>query len=132
MVSFQRGARAPVSAPASAQHRPRKRSQAVTPTRRPLRSKATNMEPTEELAALLRPAGGGLYLVSTGKARQLALQQRLYGVSSEAQVQAAFENALARIATAKVVMLGIPSDVGAGFLRGANLGPQAIRQALRD
>ncbi len=39
---------------------------------------------------------------------------------------------LARIPTARAFLLGIPSDVGAGFRRGANLGPQAIREALLD
>ena len=36
----------------------------------------------EELAHLLRPAGGGIHLISTGKAEQLALQRRLYRASS--------------------------------------------------
>jgi agmatinase len=86
----------------------------------------------EELALLLRPAGGGVYLVSTGRAEQLALQKRLYGAGDEAQVQARFREALDRIAQARAVVLGIPSDVGAGFRRGANLGPQGIRAALLD
>ncbi|HVH43638.1 MAG TPA: arginase family protein [Labilithrix sp.] len=88
------------------------------------------MTPLEELALLLRPAGGGLYLVSTGRAEQEELQMRLYGATSAAEVEARFRDALARIATAKAIVLGIPSDVGAGFRRGANLGPQAIRTAL--
>ena len=90
------------------------------------------MTPLEELAALLRPAGGGLYLVSTGRAEQLALQRRLYGAASDDEVQAKWLAALGRIATARAVILGVPSDVGAGFQRGANLGPQAIRTALLE
>lgn len=91
------------------------------------------VRPIEELERLLRPAGGGLYLVSTGKAAQLELQQRLYGAASEAEVQAKFRAGLEKLATAKGFMLGVPSDVGAGFRRGANLGPQALRvQLLRD
>jgi len=86
------------------------------------------MTPIEELALLLRPAGGGLYLVSTGRAEQEVMQRRLYGEDPAR----GFERALARIADAKVVVLGIPSDVGAGFRRGANLGPQAIRTALLE
>jgi agmatinase len=70
--------------------------------------------------------------VSTGRAEQEELQRRLYGAASESEVQAAFRAALARIATARAIVLGVPSDVGAGFLRGANLGPQAIRAALLD
>ncbi len=88
------------------------------------------MNPNDELCTILRPAGGGLYLVSTGKAAQIALQKRLYGVDDEAQVQRAFEAAIERIPTSKAFVLGIPSDVGAGFRRGANLGPQVLREAL--
>jgi agmatinase len=84
----------------------------------------------DELRLLLRPAGGGVHLVSTGRAEQLALQRRLYGVDSDAAVQDAFVGELAAIAGARVIVLGVPSDVGAGFRRGANLGPQALRAAL--
>jgi agmatinase len=90
------------------------------------------MTPLEELAAILRPAGGGLYLVSTGRAEQLALQRRLYGAATDDDVHTRWLAALARIATARAVILGVPSDVGAGFQRGANLGPQAIRTALLE
>ena len=88
------------------------------------------MTPLEELALLLRPAGGGLYLVSTGRAAQEALQRRLYRAKSDEEVSARFLESLARIPTARAVLLGVPSDVGAGFLRGANLGPQAIREVF--
>src|SRR4051812_21706049 len=90
------------------------------------------MTPLDELATILRPAAGGIFLFSTGKAQQLELQRRLYGVKSEDEVQQKFRDRLAQLMTAKAVMLGIPSDVGAGFRRGANLGPQAIRLALLE
>jgi arginase family enzyme len=90
------------------------------------------VKPLDELAHLLRPAGGGLYLVSTGRADQEALQRRLYGAKDAGEVDARFRAALARIPTAKAFVLGIPSDVGAGFRRGANLGPQAIRSRLLE
>ena len=87
-------------------------------------------DPRAALAAMLRPAGGGLYVVSTGRAQQLAVQEALYGVSGDAAIQARFIATIDRIATARVAILGVPSDVGAGYRRGANLGPQAIRAAL--
>ncbi|CAN5919754.1 agmatinase [soil metagenome] len=90
------------------------------------------MSPLDELALLLRPAAGGLYLVSTGREEQLALQRRLYGATSEAEVDAKWRAALAKIPTARAFVLGNPSDVGAGFRRGANLGPQAIRTRLLE
>jgi agmatinase len=86
----------------------------------------------ETLALLLRPAGGGIHLVSTGKAEQLALQRRLYGARSEDEVRERWRADLARAATARLVLLGIPSDVGAGYQRGANLGPSAIRARLLE
>lgn len=84
----------------------------------------------DELHRLLRPAGAGVHLVSTGKAAQEALQRRLYGVSETSAVADAHRAALARVEGAKIALLAIPSDVGAGFRRGSNLGPQAIREAL--
>jgi agmatinase len=88
------------------------------------------MTPLAELACLLKPAGGGLYLVSTGKREQQALQRRYYGAEDETDVTQAFLAALERVRDAKVVVLGVPSDTGAGFRRGANLGPQALRHEL--
>ena len=90
------------------------------------------MTPLDELALLLRPAAGGLYLVSTGRDAQLALQRRLYGAGTDAEVDDRWRAALAGIAKARAFVLGIPSDVGAGFRRGANLGPQAIRTRLLE
>lgn len=90
------------------------------------------MTALEELRLLLRPAAGGLHLVSSGRAEQIALQLRLYRAENEEEVQILFREGLERIASARVVVLGIPSDVGAGYRRGANLGPQAIRARLLD
>jgi agmatinase len=88
------------------------------------------VNPIETLGRLLRPAGGGIHLVSTGRAEQLDLQERLYGVSGEAAVAEAWRADLARLGSARALLLGIPSDVGAGFQRGANLGPSAVRARL--
>jgi arginase family enzyme len=90
------------------------------------------MTPLEELQHLLRPAGGGLHVVSTGRAEQLALQQRLYGASDPGDIHARWEEALTSVPYARTVVLGIPSDVGAGYVRGANLAPGALRTALLD
>jgi agmatinase len=90
------------------------------------------MEPLHELAQLLRPAAGGVHVVSTGRAEQLAVQRRLYGASGEDEIRSRFRQALERIPAARAVLLGVPSDVGAGFLRGSNMGPQAIRMALLE
>ena len=59
-----------------------------------------------QLEAMLRPAAGGLYVVSTGRAAQLEVQRQLYGAADEATIQARFVAALDRIATARAVILG--------------------------
>jgi agmatinase len=84
----------------------------------------------DELALLLRPAGGGIHLVSTGRAEQLGLQRRLYGVGSDAAVEERWRGDLGRAGAARAVLLGVPSDVGAGWRRGANLAPAALRARL--
>ncbi len=86
----------------------------------------------DELATLLRPAGGGIHTVSTGRAAQERLQLGLYRATDMAEVRARFRDQLARIPDARGVVLGVPSDVGAGFVRGANFAPQVIRSVLLE
>src|SRR4051812_1561080 len=86
--------------------------------------------PRKRLERLLRPACGGIYTVSTGTVEQRKLQRRIYGAESDEQVGTKWRAALDALPSAKVAILGVPSDVGAGFLRGANMGPQAMRREL--
>jgi arginase family enzyme len=83
-----------------------------------------------ELARFLRPAGGGIHTVSSGRAEQLALQRALYGAADAGEVDARWREALASVARARVAILGIPSDCGAGLMRGAAYGPQGVREAV--
>jgi arginase family enzyme len=86
----------------------------------------------EMVAPLLRPAGGGIYTVSTGRARQLVLQRAVYGVATDAEVESRWRDTLREIATARVCILAIPSDTGAGLVRGAAFGPAALREAVLE
>lgn len=88
------------------------------------------MDPFAELELLLRPAAGGLYVVSTGKEEQLAVQRRIYAAETENEVAARWREQLRAVRGARVLLLGVPSDVGAGFRRGANEGPQELRAHL--
>ncbi len=95
------------------------------------------MKPVDELKRLLRPAGGGITLFSTGVRARRQIQKHVYAAQRsiddehfDDEIAHAFELGLARIADAKVVVLGVPSDIGAGFRRGANLGPWGVREAL--
>ena len=84
----------------------------------------------DDLAQFLRPAGGGIHTVSTGRAAREALQKALYGARDDAEVQSKWRAALASVGMARVAILGIPSDCGAGLTRGAAFGPEAVRTAL--
>jgi arginase family enzyme len=82
------------------------------------------------LSQLLRPAGGGIYVVSTGLSQQKQLQQKIYQAPSEDAIESIWLTKLSQIPNAKYVLLGVPSDTGAGFVRGANHGPIEIRQMI--
>ncbi len=79
----------------------------------------------DRLRSFLRPAGNGIYTVSTGFYAR-ALQEKLYGND----ISTAWEDGLSRIRRVKAVVIGIPSDTGAGIRKGANFGPIGIREAF--
>jgi len=84
----------------------------------------------EDLCSALKPAGGGIHVVSTGVHEMRALQARIYGQSTPAGIEEAWKNALTSINEASGLVLGVPSDTGAGFTRGANRAPGALRNHL--
>ena len=84
----------------------------------------------DDLTRFLRPAGGGIFTVSTGRAEQEALQRRLYDAADGDEVQRKWQSALAGVAQARAAIIGIPSDTGAGLVRGAAFGPEGVRRAL--
>jgi agmatinase len=84
----------------------------------------------DDLTRFLRPAGGGIFTVSTGRAAQEALQRRLYDAPDGDEVQRKWQAALAGVDKARVAIIGIPSDTGAGLVRGAAFGPEGVRRAL--
>ena len=88
------------------------------------------MSPLDTLTELLRPAGGGVYVVSTGVAEQRALQQAIYQAPTPDAITARWQAALARVPDARVVVLGVPADNGAGFTRGSNRAPAKLRGHL--
>jgi agmatinase len=85
-----------------------------------------------QLQAMLAPAAGGVHVVSTGLAETRALQRRIYGAARDEDVVPAWHAALRRVPEARVVVLGVPSDTGAGFTRGANRAPAILRATLLD
>ena len=95
----------------------------------------------ELLQNLMRPPGGGIPTFSAGKGAALQLQSTLYGmikpghtpadpIWSTEKVEAAWRETFLQLPTAKVVLLGVPLDTGAGIRRGAAYGPRAVREEL--
>jgi arginase family enzyme len=81
---------------------------------------------------MLRPAAGGVYTVSTGRAEQEALQLQIYGARDAREVAERWRAALESVEHARVAIVGVPSDCGAGLVRGASFGPQAVRAAVLE
>lgn len=82
----------------------------------------------DEIACYLRPPGQGIHTVSTGK-RELLDRTREY-LGGDWDPEQPWREQLSRVVGAKFAMLAIPSDTGAGIVRGAARGPEAIRAAL--
>lgn len=83
-----------------------------------------------KLALFLRPPGKGIYTVSAGKGMEAPLWKLIYKTDSEKRVLPLWEKSLHKIKKAKVIVIGVPSDCGAGYLRGANMGPLELRKTL--
>lgn len=81
----------------------------------------------DELALYLRPPGQGIHTVSTGREALEATTARYLGHDAAASPWRAH---LARVLTLErtaPALMAIPSDTGAGLVRGANRGPEGIR-----
>jgi len=80
------------------------------------------------LSRILQPQG--IKVVTTGADEIAAFLRGRYGSTDDAVIQAAWRATLEGIARAKVIVLGVPMDIGAGFERGAFKGPLGIRSQL--
>lgn len=89
-----------------------------------------SLQPLEKLRCLLRPAGRGIHTPTSGSGHAKPMQRLLYQTDEPAQVETAWQGALAKLTEARTILLGVPSDTGAGVLRGANFGPLGVRHAF--
>lgn len=91
---------------------------------------------------LLRPPGLGIHTVSAGKGASDALLNRHFSSVSEGFSEPSagsdgsidwtpkWLQSLERLGAARIALLGVPLDTGAGIRRGAAHGPRAIRAEL--
>jgi agmatinase len=96
------------------------------------------MSSFDELSAqCLRPPGGGIPTYSAGAGAEAELQRDLYGAAlgravEVAEVPGLWKASLAGLARARVALVGVPLDTGAGIRRGAAYGPRAVRAAMLE
>ena len=83
----------------------------------------------EKLRLFLRAPGLGIYTPSTGGGYAKRLHQALFSTDDPKRATEAWEEQLQKIRRAESVLLGVPSDTGAGIMKGANFGPIGIREA---
>ncbi len=95
------------------------------------------MNLTDLLGQLMRPPGDGIPSFSAGKGASLGIQQKVFGLlqphltnGTEAQLYKAWKQSWFELNRAKVVLIGVPLDTGAGIRRGAAYGPRALRETL--
>lgn len=82
---------------------------------------------TTTLIQCMTPPGSGIYTVNKDHNRQAKIEKALY---PEQEPQAAWENSLERVQSAKTAIIALPSDNGGGICRGAAWGPSAVRETL--
>lgn len=88
------------------------------------------MMPLETLRKLLAPQG--IKTVTTGGDEVGRFLEARFGSTDANVVQQAWEENLERVRQAKVILIGVPMDAGAGFERGSFKGPLGLRTALLD
>lgn len=77
------------------------------------------------LSLLLTPMG--IKTVTTGAGEVASFLRKRYGAETLAEAEQAHRDSLAHIKAAKVFVIGVPNDNGAGFDRGSKKGPLGLR-----
>jgi len=86
----------------------------------------------DKLRLFLRPPGQGVYTPSTGGSYAFRLLSRWYESSDPRLIQEKWEEQFQKIRRVESIVLGVPSDTGAGVMKGANFGPLGIREAYLE
>lgn len=88
------------------------------------------MTELQKLEWMLRPPGKGIYTVSTGAGLASSIWKKIYKTTDFQKVTDGWKQSLSKIKSSKIALIGIPSDVGAGIVRGTNMGPIGLREFL--
>ncbi len=88
------------------------------------------MTELQKLEWMLRPPGKGVYTVSTGGGLASSIWKKIYKTTDFQRVRDGWKQSLSKIKSSKIALIGVPSDAGAGIVRGANMGPIGLREFL--
>lgn len=83
----------------------------------------------DKLRLFLRPPGQGIFTPSTGGAYAARLLSCLFQTTDQKLIHDSWEEQFQKIRRVDAVILGVPSDTGAGVMKGANFGPLGVREA---
>lgn len=86
----------------------------------------------KKLQLYLRPPGKGVYTISAGRKMADTLLKKIYKTSHHYKITLNWKKTFQSIKAAPVILLGCPSDIGAGVVRGANMGPLGLRLFLYE
>lgn len=86
----------------------------------------------DKLRLFLRPPGQGIFTPSTGGGYAQRLLSRLFESSDLKTIHEKWEEQFQKIRRVEAFILGVPSDTGAGVMKGANFGPLGVREAYLE
>ncbi len=87
----------------------------------------------QKILPALRAPGNGVHTVHTGQEKKNILFKKIYGSIKPDIVQKKWQESLLKNDfSLKPLLLAIPSDSGAGIIKGSNWGPLFIRESLID
>jgi len=76
--------------------------------------------------------GNGVHTVKTAREKKISLIKKLYNTESLDEAQNLWKESYQSFDQADICILGVPSDSGAGIVRGSNWGPLVLREKIEQ
>ncbi len=76
--------------------------------------------------------GNGVHTVKTAREKKVSLIEKLYNTSDLSKATDHWRKSYDQFDNADICILGVPSDAGAGIVRGSNWGPLVLRERIES
>ncbi len=76
--------------------------------------------------------GNGVHTVKTAREKKISLIKKLYNTQDLNQAEGLWRNSYDSFEKSDICILGVPSDAGAGIVRGSNWGPLVLREKIES